>query len=157
MIEFLNKKKCSDLISVWDFLKRHVHPDFYLTENNQRMFITDYNSFKKLLKQSHNVLFSKEKGDVNGVVLIWKGIGEGVKRNYIKINAIDKKIADKLLSILLWNFNKDLYVKVKKGSIYLSVFKNKNFIFLGGRGRELLLFHKIDKKDKKINVILKEK
>ncbi len=140
------KKTNNDLFSLWNFLKHNVHSDFYLTENNRRVFITDYKSFKRILSQSHSIFVSKEGSDINGIIMLWKGSGGSTQRCYIKINAINENIADKLLTVLLWDTNKEIYIKIKKFSPYLPVFRDKRFNFLGGRGKELLLVYK--KRDK---------
>jgi len=124
------------------FLKCNVHSDFYLTEDNKRVFITDHNSYRKILKQSHSVLVSREASSVDGVIMLWKGTGGAKQRCYLKINAKDMKIADKLLTVLLWDCNKNIYVKIKKHSPYLKIFREKRFSFAGGRGRELLLVYR---------------
>jgi hypothetical protein len=126
---------------LWYYLKHHVHPDFYWTEQNKRVFVTEFKYLIKLLKQSHTILISRN-GDVNGIIMIWKGQGGDVKRNYIKINGENNRIINNLISVLLWNFEKDLYIKIKKYSDYINVFREKNFIFAGGRGREILLKYK---------------
>jgi hypothetical protein len=143
------KNKLSDYLNIWDFIKRNVHPDFYLTSDNKRVFITEGSTFKQLMKESNCIFYSKEKSDIDGVIMLWSGKGDTVKRNYIKINAKNNNIADRLLTILLWNTGKDLYVKIKKYSPHLQVFKDKNFQFVGGRGKEMLLVHK--KRERYVN------
>lgn len=143
MINFLKKKK--HLLPLWSFLKTHVHPDFYLTKDNKRLFITELKDFKQLLSQSYNVLVH-EDNDINGIVMIWSGSGGDKKRCYVKLNAIDSRVADRLLTVLLWYTNTDLFVKVKKGSQFLNVFRDKNFRFAHGRGKEILLIYKYREK-----------
>jgi len=145
LVKFLKKTK--DLSNVFYFLKRNVHPDFYLTKNNERIYITEYRYFKELLNQSSLVLISEEGSEIEGVVLIWKGFGGNKDRKYVKINAINNNIANKLLTVLLWNCNFDLYTKIKKYSSYIQPFKDKNFIFIGGRGKEILLEYKYRRKE----------
>ncbi len=150
MVQPLKIKK-SDLFELWYFLKHNVHPDFYLTENQKRVFITEYKIFRKILRQSHSILVSENKGRVEGVIMLWKAVGGDKKRTYVKINAISENIANKLLTVLLWDCNNVIYIKIKKYSPYLNLFKEKNFFFAGGRGRELLLCYKkriYDKKQK---------
>ena len=140
LVNFLKKKK--HLISLWSFLKTHVHPDFYLTKDNRRLFITQLKDFKQLLSQSNNVFVHDDVGEINGIVMIWAGSGGDTKRRYVKINASDARVADRLLTVLLWHTNTDLYVKIKKGSPFIDVFRGKNFRFAHGRGKEVLLIYK---------------
>ena len=140
--------KSKDITNVWDYLKHNITPDFYVTENRERLFITDFINFKKLLNQSSFILINKEI-DVDGVLMIWQGVYNDIKRNYIKISAKNVNIARKLLTGLLWSFNCDLYVKIKKDSDFLIIFREKNFNFLAGRGNELLLYKRKIKRETK--------
>ena len=137
-----------ELFELWDFLKHNVHQDFYLTEDNRRIYITEYNIFKKLIEQSYLIFVSRELGEVDGVIMIWKSRDKNIKRNYVKISSKDGSIANKLITILLWNHNKDLYLKMNKYSPYLDIFKQKNFYFRGDRGREVLLVFRQKNYDK---------
>ena len=138
-----------ELFELWDFLKHNVHQDFYLTEDNRRIYITQFDIFKKLIKQSYLIFVSREFGEVDGVIMIWKSRDKNVKRNYIKISSKDGNIANKLITILLWNSGRDdLYLKMNKYSPYLRVFKQKNFYFRGDRGREVLLCYRYKNYDK---------
>jgi len=135
MIEnFSTSKHLRDVV---DYLQT-VDNDFYITEENKRVVVNTVSLFKRLLKQSSAVRVSKEK-DIDGVILIWKSIGNNVPRYYIKISSADKRVADKLLTAILWNEFIPLHVKIKKDSSLLSLFKNKGFVFQGDRGKEVLL------------------
>jgi hypothetical protein len=140
MVRYLKHKNISDLSSLWLFLKSHVDPDFYLTEDNRRVFITTFLTLKRLLRQSHELLVSNEDGGIDGIIMLWKGISKHSTRKYIKINAKNESVAKKLLTVLLWKHsNQDLYIKINKQSPFIRTFKAKSFSFLGGRGKELLL------------------
>lgn len=139
MVTYLKKK---NLFNLWFYLKHKVHPDFYITEDNKRVLITEYSIFRRLLNQSHMILINKENNDINGVVMLWKGLGSDKKRSYIKINSLDESVARKLITVLLWNINENIYVKVKNYSPYIRLFKEKRFWFLGSRGKEFLLMYK---------------
>jgi len=142
LVSHFNKKNKVHLADGFEYLKSHINPDFYLTENNHRVFITNSEVYFKLLKQSTIILFNKEDTMVDGMLLIWKGVSNDTNRNYIKLSAEHPEIARKLLSILLWNYNLDLFIKIKKDSPFLYIFRDRKFIFLGGRGNELLLLKK---------------
>ena len=80
-------------------------------------------------------------------IALWKSIGNGIVRYYIKQNSLNEKIADKLITVLLWNNNKDLYIKMKKSSKFYKVYRNKHFNFKGDRGTQtLLIYNKINSK-----------
>ena len=91
----------------------------------------------------------KEKGDYTGIIGVWRSIGGGKKRYYIKLAAKDFNVAKNLLTVLLWNFEQDLYVKLRKDSKFVSAFKNKGFRFKGGRGCQILLYRKFVPQRKK--------
>ena len=131
MIQSLNKVRLLDLVY---FLKNNHSTDFYITENNIRKYPSSKKEIKRLLKISKYGYFSEEKDETNGIILVWESIGNNIKRYYVKINAPDKKIANNLLIVLLWNCNKQLYVKLKNTSKLVNIFKDKKFNFCGIRG-----------------------
>jgi hypothetical protein len=119
-------------------LKNFKNEDFYVTDNNERKTIYDEKTFKKFLKETRSVLIVEERGDIQGIIGVWKSFGN-VERFYIKLNASNEQIANNLLTALLWNNRKYLHVKIKKDSLFLKTFKNKGFEFRGDRGKEVLL------------------
>lgn len=144
MVEKFNKNNINSLINLLFFLKENKNKDLYVTEDNCRYFIEDYPSLKKLLKNSSNIFISKEEEKVNGIILTWNSIGNNIKRQFIKIKAENEKIANKLVTVLFWNLKtKELYLKIKNSSPFLSLFKSKNFKFKGGRGEEILLIKEL--------------
>lgn len=112
--------------------------DFYFTHNNERIYVNDTLSLKRLLNESHTVFYENSEYS-KGVILIWKSIGADVKRNYVKILADSPNTARNLLTILLWNFDENLNVKINKSSLFIPIFKEKGFKFIGGRGTQILL------------------
>ena len=126
------------LLSVLEFLRCNPSSDFYLTEQNTRIPIRNENSLKKLLKISKDVRILQEKGDIVGIILVWKSEGQ-VPRNYLKIHALNEDVADRLLTVTLWNTKYDLWIKIRKMSKFLKVFQRKGFQFRGDRGQEILL------------------
>lgn len=138
MVRFFRKNQ-EDIINAWCFVASNIHPDFYITENNRRIYITSFDTFKRLLKQSHTVIISEDNNSVDGIIMIWKGIEKQIKRNYVKFSAKNISILDKLIVFLCWSFSKDIHIKIKKFSSSYQKFQDKGFRFLGGRGREILL------------------
>uniref|UniRef100_A0A6M3JR87 N-acetyltransferase domain-containing protein n=1 Tax=viral metagenome TaxID=1070528 RepID=A0A6M3JR87_9ZZZZ len=137
MIEIYRNK---NFLSLWDFFRNNVNEDFYITSNNSRLIIKDDKSIKIMLKECSSVMIIENKGDIEGVICLWKSIGNNITRTYIKLNAINEHIADDLIKVLLWNIkNIDLFVKIRKNSKFYKVFRNNLFNFLGDRGNEVLL------------------
>lgn len=136
MVITYNNKYYFDLL---EFVKNNFSTDFYVTENNQRIFIKDKESLDKFLKTSSIVYIDKVPDGVNGVISLWKVVFDNVKRNYVKLNAKTEKSANALLSTICWTYNCDLYAKIRKDSRFINLFKDKQFRFLGDRGKEVLL------------------
>jgi len=114
------------------------HQDFYITADNRRVHISDKYTLKKLVRQSSRVHVIINR-DEQGIMAVWKSIGNGIPRHYIKFAATSPKVVDKLLTTILWTEFKPLYIKIKKASPFLRTFKNKGFTFIGDRGNEVLL------------------
>ena len=149
MIQYYSSKKRIDLLF---FVKNNFNEDFYVTINNKRKFVVNSETLNLFLKNSFNVLLNYENGDINGVIGVWKSNGANIERSYVKLLASNYKVAYKLLSVLLWNTKRELFVKIKKNSSFLSLFKEKGFKFFGDRGSEILL-----KRDKVEEISKKEK
>jgi len=142
MIEPLVKRKSLNYEELVTFFIENFDYDFYITENNVRLYMTDRYNINKFFRQTATSFYKKEKGDYVGVIGVWKSDGGGKTRYYIKLTADKFNTAKDLLSVLLWNFEKDLYIKIRKDSKFVSAFKNKGFRFKGGRGCQILLYRK---------------
>lgn len=153
MVEQYKEKHFLDLFL---FLKVNRNSDFYYTKDNMRYFIKTEKDLKNFLKEVNNVYVVEDRGDIKGVIALWSSISNNGKRYFVKLNAENNSVSDKLLTVILWNFFKDLYIKIHKDSKFLSIFYNKGFKFAGFRGsneREFLLYrqktisYNINKKD----------
>ena len=141
MIQQLNKKRVNQKIDILDFLSDNFNYDFYVTKDNIRYYIND--NLNLFLNESEPVLFYENCGDVEGVLGVWRGFGKDKKRHYVKICAKNVHVAKGLLTVLLWNSEfKNLFVKIRKDSEFVGIFREKNFRFKGGRGVQLLLHRK---------------
>lgn len=154
MIERLNIHKIIELDWLVEFLNKNNNYDFYLTKNNSRLYIRDRLTLSLLFKESVDVFIKKEKGDYVGIILLWSSAGGGKKRFFVKLSAGSTSIARDLLTVLLWNAKTELFVKIRKDSPFLQVFKSKGFKFKGGRGVQILLHRKFRPIETKI--IIKE-
>lgn len=125
-------------IHILDYLQTKKDDNFYITEDNKRFVVDSLDLFKKLLIKSTKVFVMIER-DVKGIILVWKSIGNGITRYHIKITADNEQVARDLLTALLWSEFKQLYIKLKKTSPLITVFKEKGFVFMGDRGKEILL------------------
>jgi hypothetical protein len=146
MIETYNRKK--HLINLVEFLKETDTSDFYITENNFRIYISNIKSLDYFIKKNTVIYVKEIDGNIVGIVTLWKSIGNDINRYFVKLSAKDEDTASSLLMMLLWNVdNKTLFVKIKKDSKFLPVFRDKGFDFAGDRGREILLRRRIIKGD----------
>ena len=140
MIEKLTSR---DSLDVLYYCLHNKDNDFYLTYNNERKFFNTSYDVKKLFRCTC-IFGSKEKGDLQGIAVIWKSLGNNISRYYLKITAQNEKIGQRLLKVVLWNFGHyELYIKISKQNQLLSALKIHGFKFAGDRGKEILL-----KKDK---------
>lgn len=149
MIEHFVLNKNTFLAPLFTFLTDKFDFDFYFTENNARIYVQDEKTLRRFLKQSRFVYVSNdERGDPNGLIMLWKSVGGGKERFYLKIKCDDTVVARNLLTILLWNVQSDVYAKIRKDNSVLSVLRNKGFRFLGGRGLQVLLVKKFKPEDR---------
>lgn len=135
IVGFKGRKDLPNLLNV---IRLIGDKEFYITENNQRIFVNNEKNLNILLKNSHHIYY-EENELKTGVVLIWKSYGGDKTRQYVKLIATDHETAKNLITILLWNYENDLFVKLKKDSKFISAFREKGFKFAGGRGTEILM------------------
>lgn len=122
--------------------------DFYITQNNLRLF----------LKENQDILFdSLEKGNklfwdsTRGIIFV-TGYHDKSPRKYVKILAKDEKSAEDLIKVLFWHTKENLYAKLKKNNPIRRVLQKNQFKFAGDRGREILLMKRyITREDLKID------
>jgi hypothetical protein len=128
-----------DFIELLEILSECDTQDFYLTKNNKRLIVNNSNLLDQLLKESYHVFYINESSR-KGIILIWKSFGGDKERNFVKLIANNVQTAQDLITILNWVHDKTLFVKIKKTSPFLSIFRDKgDFCFSGGRGSEILL------------------
>lgn len=140
------KKK--ELIDLFDYvLESKNKEEFYFTKDNKRVYVNEeFSSYEKLIENSIFVFVDDggEFNQINGCVMAWKSIykqldGSEKIRYYLKIayETIDQ--AEKLLTVFLWNFPKELYIKIEKKSPLNYILKKAKFLFVGDRGDSVLL------------------
>lgn len=136
MITLYQDKYFLDLLS---FVIDNKNNDFFYTKDNERKLIDNDTSLKILLKEAKVIYIDELNDDIQGLVLVWEAVGGNLKRNYIKYLVTTPVILNNLLLQLIQNIKEDLYIKIKKDSPFLLAFKNSNFKFKNGRGKEILL------------------
>lgn len=137
MIERLTKK---NLLDVYEFVQRvkDRYQDFYITQENQRLFLTDFKIIKKLLNKQE--VYSVYDKGVKGLMIIYKEKGY---RPYIKLLTENRSAESSLIKYLMMNFSEyDLYIKIKKENPLAKYIKYFGFVQQGDRGLEILLYRK---------------
>jgi len=142
LIESLVISKKTDLNSLLEFIREEFDYDFYYTFENSRIYSSTLTELKTFLHACRNIYVFCDRGDYKGIIMLWKSMGGGKERCYVKIRAQNDDIARNLLTVLLWNIKDEIFAKIRKDNKYLQVFKNKGFRFIGGRGIQVLLMYK---------------
>jgi len=158
----LSKKDQLKILFLLDELKsKDLWRDFYLTKERNRLFIIENPDvlFKSLKKG--NVIVFNDKGllivtgyaDKKITIFDYKIKEERIinTRKYLKILAQDEKTMDKLIKVLSWNLNTELWAKIKINNPVKNVLEKNGFYkALPLRGKEIVL------KRNKINVVMKK-
>lgn len=154
-VKRLKNKDFLDVYSLIDECKDFRN--FYITKNNVRYPIKDYEVIKKIINDCtkySEILYGYFKESKLIAIALIIGFREKT-RKYIKILAKEEnfKVLDDLVRVLFWNHGQETFAKVKKDSkILIAVLKKNKFKFLGDRGREVLLkreYQKIERLDRK--------
>jgi len=131
-----SKKERQEIIGLLSELT-DLFGDFYITKNNLRLFIKDNpNLLFDCLKNGDKIAY-----DSDGIAMVL-GFSDNMPRKYLKILAKNNDKIEKLLEVVCWNINYDLYIKIKKNNPIKDILLKFQFEFLGGRGREVLLVRK---------------
>jgi hypothetical protein len=138
MIQSFTSSKKQTREFLLEFITLHESYDFYFSDNGTRYYITDYYDLKRILKRSSYIFVDTQKGDYQGVIILWKDNN----RHYVKIKAKNSKIAKGLLTVLLWAVNRDLYADLRRDNRFLWIFKQKGFRFIHEQGVQVTLFRK---------------
>lgn len=131
------------------------YPDFYVTKNNQRLFLDNPDIIKKIfntfIKHGDKAYILEEKMQILGTIIV-SGYADKFERKYIKLAAQNNTIARDLLRYFIWNHKAECFLKIKKDNPILSLINNRmfsytasknwGFKFVSNRGTELL-FHYI--------------
>ncbi|MDX1371745.1 MAG: hypothetical protein R3321_04710 [Nitrososphaeraceae archaeon] len=139
MIIFKSKLSKKEKAEVKSLIYEMKDPfgDFYITKNNLRLFISEnVDIMIDCLDKGDYVAYSDK-----GIAFV-VGFSDKANRKYLKILTKEITEVDKLLKVISWNLDCDLYVKIKKNNPLKSELLKNGFTFLGGRGRETLLIRK---------------
>jgi len=118
--------------------------DFYITVDKERVLLNNLIALKKYAKMMKRGEVCFREGSKG--FLITYGIHDKSPRKYIKILFDDVNIAKKLLRSFLYEYgNKEFFIKVKRTNPLGRIAQSLGFIFLGGRGTEILLMRKAEK------------
>jgi hypothetical protein len=132
------KKKDKDkLVHMLDEFTDY-YGDFYITRNNLRLFIKENTHLLyECLKKGDKIVYH----DHEGIILV-TGFSDKSPRKYVKILTESVESADRLLKVLIWNIDCDLWAKIKKNNPVKEALRKNGFKFAGDRGKEILLKRK---------------
>jgi len=142
MIYRLKLKNSLDIYYLVNEVK-DKYEDFYITKDRERIFLKDLNIIKKIVK--HQEIYGIFDNDLKAIMMIYREKGF---RPYLKILSKSKKYIYNLLSYLFWNFNEEIFIKLKKENPLATtisrfrIHRKLGFKFAGNRGTEIL-FKKI--------------
>lgn len=155
----IRQLKSQDLVNFLDFCsKKDRYNDFYITEDNNRKYLTDLNVskrvFNRCLKAGDKCYVKISSGEIRGILLI-TGFSDNFNRKYVSVFAESRKDTEDLFQFLNWQKLPELYIKAKKNNKYL-IQHNKEtdryypsyplrkarFYVRASRGKELLLTNK---------------
>jgi hypothetical protein len=135
-------------LSLTCFVKNNIDSDFYIIKDGRRKLINDDKTLKLFLKQSKDVRIIEDKGDILGVSGIWKFNDNNTIKEYVKINAINSDIFEKLLVVNIWNTKNNLNIGVKRNYKFMNILKNKGFETLSSNENEVnLIYSKYKKRE----------
>lgn len=150
---------------------RDKFSDFYVTKENQRLFLNNRKIAEKVfndcIKHGDKSFIFEENGVIKGVLLI-VGYADKFDRKYIKVFAHEERIISGLFKMLAWTIDCDLYLKIRKDNPILKflekpVNEKMNyryfFILAGDRGannERVLLIYKPDGRIKPLKNVNKD-
>ena len=100
--------------------------------------------FNKIIKNNIICLVDCDNGKIKGIIFVIKINDE----HYINTVYNNPKILDKLLQVLFWNFNNDIFIKVNDYKV-VNVLKKNFFRFKGREGNNYIYLRNEYKKVKK--------
>jgi hypothetical protein len=132
----LSKKDKQEVLSILNNIS-DIYRDFFITKNNLRLFIHDNTElFFSCLNNGDKIVFGEE-----GIAFV-TGFSDKSPRKYLKILVKQPEDAQKLVSLINWNLDIELFVKLKVNNPIVEVLKKIGFEFMAGRGKEVLLIQK---------------
>jgi hypothetical protein len=132
----LSKKEAQIIYSLLQDVK-DIYSDGYITRENIRLFIKDnIDVFLNCLKQGDKVAFTE-----TGLVTVI-GFSDKAPRKYMKVLVKDLDEVPDLVKSLFWHIKEDIFCKVKNNNPLKDKLLKSGFLFVGGRGREVLLVHR---------------
>jgi len=149
----LTKKEQLQILFLLDELKeKDPYRDFYITKKRDRLFI----------KENPDVLFKNlKKGDLvafsdKGLAVIL-GFSDKSERKYLRVLAEDAKTIKDLLTVLSWNYNLELYIKIKRNNPIKEVLFEQGFFYFKGRGENEMLLKRNKRELETISKEIKER
>ena len=114
----IRRLKTKDLKSFLQYCsQKDKYEDFYITNNNEKLFLSDVNVAKKVfndcIKRGDICLVSEERDEIIGILILTGFINKSDRKD-LKIFAGTQKTVDDLIKSLNWYHNCNLHIKLKK-------------------------------------------
>lgn len=154
--------------------QRDKFSDFYITKDNQRLFLNDSKIAEKVcrdcVKHGDKSFIFEEDNMIKGVLLV-VGYADKHERKYIKVFAHEERIVTALFKMLAWTIDSDLYLKIRKDNPIIKYLEKGIdlrtqkmsyryfFILAGDRGannERVLLIYKPDGRIKPLKMVNKD-
>ena len=110
--------------------------------------------FNDIIKRS-DICFVADDGQIRGILIV-VGFADKASRKYVKVVADNNRIINNLFRLLIWNCNKEIFLKVKKESSVCRITKKYKFFFQGSRGNEVIFKRSKSYNNFKTNITQKD-
>lgn len=125
--------------------KQDKYNDFYITKNNNRLFLNDSKHatlcVNQALKKGNKIFIAEENNEIIGVMLIL-GYADKMPRKYLQILSDNDKVTKNLLKYLFWTIDLDVYIKIKSNNPLKRILEKNYFEKIVTRDNEVLYIHK---------------
>ena len=138
----IRKIKSKDKQNFISYCLMHKNSDFYVVKDKQRMFIDNIKTinyvWNNILKKGDKAYIYEDNSIIKGIFVI-TGFADKSFRKYLKVLCDNNKIVDKMFKVLVWDYKKELFLRIKRYNEIGKVAKKYKFLFYAGRGKEILL------------------
>lgn len=119
----IRKIKHTDNLLFWEFCEKNIQIEY------SKLL------FRELIEDKKVNYISENNKEINGLLFISKE-----DKNYLTLIVKNKNIAENLLRVLTWNYNKPLYVKINNNDKIGFTLKKYGFRIIDKVNNQFILF-----------------